>query len=115
MPTKKPIAPEHTAIVVQAARPNRIKARLLRAALRVDRTIEDADFVRMALTAIWRRERCYSIPRGGRRAAARANVVKGGLTRQLTATVRARALRHITAKNAAASCAEKRGERTYNL
>ena len=28
----------------------------------------------------------------------------------MTATVRARALRHITAKNAAASCAEKRGE-----
>ena len=65
--------------------------------------MNDADFFRMALTAIWRWERCYSIPHGGRRMAARANVVKGRLTRQLTATVRTRALRHVTAKNAAAS------------
>src|SRR4051794_5663369 len=105
------MVPEQTASVVQAARPNRIRARLLRAALRVERTMDDADFVRnfvrMAVPAIWRADYCDFIPRGGRRRAARANVVNGGLRRQFWAATMAWPLRHITANSAAASCAEK--------
>src|SRR4051812_44862236 len=111
---------EQPASVIQAARPNRIRARLLRAAVRVERTMDDADFVRnfvrnlvrMALPAIWRADYCDFIFRGRPVWGTRANVVNSGLKRQFWAATTAWLLRHITANKAAASCVEKRAERT---
>src|ERR1043166_1652371 len=84
MPLKKPIMPALTTSVVQAARPNKIRARLLRAPLRVERTMDDADLLRMTIPrVIWREECCNSILSSGQRLPARAKMVSRRLRRSV--------------------------------